>query len=155
MRHEPLLSKLKHNARTNTHAHFARPASLVAATLYTLRSGALWTLSPLKKVAPDVVHFFRLGWGKFARMYDMYVARTRTSGTPMNLDGAEWGVATVLSKEDVGGSGYVKYTFGIGQDEVSTARSVSWGKTKKVSAPQIGVYRHSFLVSNSQAEPMY
>ena len=38
--------------------------SFIGAVTYSLKVGGRWALSPLAKVAPDVVHFWRLLWGR-------------------------------------------------------------------------------------------
>ena len=81
-------------------ARLASFASLVASSSASLLS---WSLSPVKKAAPDVVHYLRLFWGKFARLYDAYEARTRSAPVTMDFGGEEWGVATLKEKEEVGG----------------------------------------------------
>eukprot|EP00519_Triparma_laevis_P001720 CAMPEP_0182510064 /NCGR_PEP_ID=MMETSP1321-20130603/27930_1 /TAXON_ID=91990 /ORGANISM="Bolidomonas sp., Strain RCC1657" /LENGTH=457 /DNA_ID=CAMNT_0024716467 /DNA_START=143 /DNA_END=1513 /DNA_ORIENTATION=- len=92
--------------------------SFVGAVTYSLKVGGRWALSPLAKVAPEVVHFWRLLWGRVARVIDFYQAKTRPVSEELDLSGDEWGVSTLVSKEPIGEAGYVRYTFKIPEGKV-------------------------------------
>jgi len=93
--------------------------SFVGAATYSLKVGGRWMLTPLARVAPDVLHVFRLLWGRVGRVIDFYRLKTRPVGEVLDLSGEDWGVATLLSKEAVGNNnGYVRYTFKIPDGKV-------------------------------------
>ncbi|GMI41875.1 hypothetical protein TrCOL_g338 [Triparma columacea] len=73
--------------------------------------------TPFKSVIPEVNHYWRLSWGVLAKYRDRYRYLNRDRGTPLSIQGDDWGVATLQSKQSIGGDGgrYVKYTFGLPQ----------------------------------------
>ena len=70
--------------------------SFVGAATYSLKVGGRWMLTPLARVAPDVLHVFRLLWGRVGRVIDFYRLKTRPVGEVLDLSGEDWGVATLL-----------------------------------------------------------
>ncbi len=81
-------------------------------------SGALGGLtSAISRITPQgLKHRIRLVLGSLSLRLSQVIASRRKPGTMMKFTGDEWGVASLLKRETLGDSGYIKYTFNIGDD---------------------------------------
>ncbi|GMH59758.1 hypothetical protein TrRE_jg4552 [Triparma retinervis] len=108
--------------------------------------------SPLAGLKPSLNHYARLAWGGLARARDGYLARTRVPCPPMDIKGDDWGVATLVAKEEAGGGGcYAIHTFAIPR-----GRTLPVGMAQKVNLCCLdkgdNVVRGGFHLANPRHE---